>query len=112
MREIKFRWFDVPANRMRLWEATKHQMCNASALFDYGDSKVAGFIPMQFTGLKDKNGREIYEGDIVDQWGNGGEPVVIEDLQQAHYMMTECTLSDSCIVIGNIYENPELLEVK
>jgi hypothetical protein len=65
---------------------------------------------MQFTGLLDKKGVEVFEDDIIDQWGNGETIIHIENLQQAHYMMTECTLSDSCVVIGNVHQNPYLLE--
>jgi uncharacterized phage protein (TIGR01671 family) len=82
---------------------------------------------MQFTGLKDKNGKEIYGGDIVkDADGDIGE-IVFDDFVWSfrHYPLkggeftdgfgveeyTDITLSEEDVleVIGNIYNNPELL---
>jgi hypothetical protein len=73
---------------------------------------------MQCTGLKDKNGKLIYEGDIIQEnwhkyilgWGNGA--YVIKDIKRGtSYMFTSGICKHKSEVIGNIYENPELLEV-
>ena len=111
MREIKFRaWKD---GEMMYQPLGTH----------YGLYRFIGFIPeesplMQYTGLKDKNGKEIYEGDILehDQWG----VKVVKDIRDtfrtnsaaydAVAYSEEDTQSDCSTVIGNIYQNPELLE--
>ena len=69
---------------------------------------------MQYTGLKDKNGKEIYEGDILltnNQTYN--YEVKFEDcsfgVQTKHYGFINLIGCGELEIIGNIYENPELL---
>ncbi|PFA75838.1 YopX family protein [Bacillus cereus] len=77
---------------------------------------------MQYTGLLDKNGKEIYEGDVVDTIYDGKlfTGVVVYDKSELDFKATNgkenygsnfqyLPCCEEVEVIGNLYENPELL---
>ena len=113
LREIKFRAFDKEEKVCVSWDWIKE--AEFIYLLDNED-----FIPMQYTGLKDKNGVEIYEGDVIQTDGYAPCEIIYEAPKFMALWKNRNNLTwdlqsfvfDEIEVIGNIYENPELLEQK
>ena len=132
MRQIKFRVWSTQEKKYVDWTDDLFISCSGKIFEnDYEANEdgtpiecMNGFDVEQFTGLHDKNGKEIYEGDIVHNisdvllWDYSGI-VKYDTHKECGYFIylntgkwslqnnsTKCEL----YVIGNIHENPELLE--
>jgi len=114
MRKIKFRAWDNKKKIMIIQDNTD-RIDKCLTYYELNKSVEL----MQYTGLKDKNGKEIYEGDILQfdakEWGDNKT-----NLFQVKWCLesgewdtgggTNQECKDFKKIIGNIYENPELLE--
>jgi uncharacterized phage protein (TIGR01671 family) len=122
MQDIKFRGLHTESKKwchgsfVRTFHASSG--CVLIPLDGFGHHEVIKESVGQYTGLKDKNGKEVYEGDILItghgdagsiEWSDkyngwrvdyGDEYLGGDDLE---------FISDDCEIIGNIYENSELL---
>ena len=112
-RKIKFRAWDKAEKKMlfrnlhdRNWYYHPVECHTARSAMPNDERTIEC---MQSTGLKDKNGKEIYEGDLV-KWGENIESVSYNETTASFETETSCLDSDSFEVIGNIYETPELAE--
>ena len=115
MREIKFRAYEENGNNMLSPEEVgDHTLNNLEKL---------PYILMQSTGFKDKNGVEIFEGDIIARWQidtkskklyRKSSKVIGKHLKPVEWNQDKAgwnlSKSESWEVIGNIYENKELLK--
>lgn len=116
MREIKFRAWDV---ENQLWLPLSPDVLaqamegEADGTFELpSDPDVV--IWCQYTGLKDKNGKEVWEGDLVRFNTKGGNEMIYDvrwSDYHAGFKPTRLTQTNhqEMTVIGNIYQNPELL---
>lgn len=111
MREIKFRAWDSEQNKMYYVDLYQYMSSNEEAQDDMITYNARKNGLMQYTGLKDKNGKEIYDGDIVDGYGLvhfiGGRYIIVYNKEMTSF--EDLLGGDGDEIIGNIFETPELI---
>lgn len=135
MREIKFRAYDNEINKMFYVDIYEYMSWNEMAQDEAITYEARENGLMQYTGLKDKNGKEIYEGDVLKSIENE-EAWRVDEIVPLHrhdhvtnigyfsgkkYHLREnpagqynnlddwMSLPEMYEIVGNIYQNPELL---
>lgn len=121
MRDIKFRAWDKKQKYMAV-QGDPDLETIQSFMFHFGKCEL-----MQYIGLKDKNDKEIYEGDIVVFYDMKDEPIqikfdkgsfgwfVYEEKPYSDFISIQRLRGDDIKmleIVGNIYETPELLDTK
>lgn len=125
MREIKFRAWNTETKEMR--EVQRINTKNGQLLFANSNLPTKKgyshkYIVMQYTGLKDADGKGVYEGDILEfvavktkwivNYRNGAFTISYQNSNIN--ILYDCAIEDGILthmkIIGNIYENPELLK--
>lgn len=123
--------------RYRAWNKATKEMYEVDDIMsiDFGKSEISvktlfsertnyynfnDIVLMQSTGFTDKNGKEIFEGDIIDSYDVGLSGIIefrsdlgafVSTLIEYNNFDRLCNIANSTKIIGNIFENLELVEV-
>lgn len=128
-REIKFRAWCI---NEKVWFTAGFSVCESGQqIFDADEftHNVGEHVKLvQYTGMKDKNGKEIWEGDIVESktlfkdsiirakiiWDEAMGFWKVEEINPVYsereYLHEVCKGAYETVVVGNIYQNPELIQ--
>ena len=123
MRKIRFRGKDIETDKWVDGDLIQRMGYMPSIMFPYnsngkvryGECAVKRETVGQFTGLLDNSGKEIYEGEILNEVGTNRNVVVVYDAPEFCYADNAfgyrfLNLPENYIVVGNIHDNPELLK--
>lgn len=114
-REMKFRVWD---KLLKQWGNPKDFLfIDAKGNLRLGDSENCSII-QQFTGIKDSQGKEIYEGDIVKDahgtyavdWTKWVGMIMFERFEDGNVFDLSQFDAEDCEILGNLFETPELLK--
>ena len=118
-RKIEFRFWDIKEKVMMDWITVRQTAFNRGDMHLCYDMMGTNpnFIKMQFTGLQDKNSKDIFESDIIKwkdktavvKWGDDAGGFIIEwaySKNQHHELLT-CDIACECEILGNQFDNPE-----
>ncbi len=113
MRKIKFRF----------WSRDRSEMSSGFFLHEMGNKQLQDELNrgeleiMQFTGLLDKNGKEIFESDVLKIYYEGNQRSYLkkvkwlnDPINKGRWDALDNCVFTSCEVVGNIYEHKHLLE--
>ena len=125
-REIKFRLFHKVDGMKYCGDLMAFMLLDSTWKLDDGKdvliARDCGYIPMQYTGIKDFDGREIYEGDFVKYKSGIVKQIWFKDgafrtnnskgssTKSSNNLHSGKVFNLQMKIIGNVYENPELLK--
>lgn len=100
MKILKFRFYDKTKKKMKFFNSIWNML---DPDYDFDDIQ-------QFTGLLDKLGKEIYEGDIVKRKSSDGvSETAVAEFRRGRYNIGDYDPTYGWEIIGNIYDNPNLI---
>jgi uncharacterized phage protein (TIGR01671 family) len=109
---IEFRFWNLGIDKM------EYDLLEQRAYFQVPFGRI-DLIPLQFTGFLDKNGKKIYNGDVLNGdyydevfWDKKRGQWMLRNNENPNEELWEMHNNGETEVIGNIYENPELLNYK